>query len=141
VTIEAQILEIILELKREFNTAIMMITHNFGLVAEVADRVAIMYAGEVVEQGTVFEVFDHPAHPYTGLLLQALPRMSKKEGRLRTIDGTVPRLMEKIPGCRFCNRCPFRMDICADTDPPSLLLSGTHSCRCHLPKDRLYQKD
>lgn len=107
VTIEAQILEIISQLKKEFGTAVMLITHNFGLVAEVADRVAIMYAGELVEQGDVFEIFRAPKHPYTRLLMKALPRGTKQEGRLQTIDGTVPRLMEVQPGCRFANRCPM----------------------------------
>lgn len=102
VTIEAQILEIIGQLKKEFGTAVMLITHNFGLVAEVADRVAIMYAGELVEQGDVFEIFREPKHPYTRLLMKALPRGTKQEGRLQTIDGTVPRLMKVQPGCRVC---------------------------------------
>ncbi len=131
VTIEAQILEIILDLKRKYQTAVMMITHNFGLVAEIADRVAIMYAGEVVERGTVYEVFDHPAHPYTALLMEALPRMTKKEGRLRTIDGTVPRLLSKKSGCRFYNRCPVHLPVCENTDPESRTLSDTHDYRCH----------
>ncbi len=107
VTIEAQILNIIKSLRDEFNTAVMLITHNFGLVAEVADRVAVMYAGEVVEQGTVYDIFDNPRHPYTRLLMKALPRKTKKEGRLQTIDGSVPRLTENKPGCRFENRCPW----------------------------------
>lgn len=135
VTIEAQILEIISQLKREFNTAIMLITHNFGLVAEVADRVAIMYAGELVEQGDVFEIFDHPVHPYTRLLMQALPRMTKHEGRLQTIEGTVPRLTDSKPGCRFHNRCPHARDICADTDPEIVQMSATHSYRCHFAQE------
>ncbi len=135
VTIEAQILEIILELKRKYQTAIMMITHNFGLVAEVADQVAIMYAGEVVERGTVYEVFDNPVHPYTALLMQALPRKTKKEGRLKTIDGTVPRLLTKISGCRFYNRCPIRMDVCEKTDPEDRALTDTHVYRCFGVKD------
>lgn len=101
VTIEAQILDIISELKREFNTAIMLITHNFGLVAEVADKVAIMYAGEIVEQGDVFEIFDNPLHPYTRLLMKALPRVTKHQARLQTIDGTVPRITEKSRAVAF----------------------------------------
>lgn len=80
VTIEAQILEIIKELKNTYNTAIMLITHNFGLVAEVADKIAVMYAGEVIESGDVFEIFEHPTHPYTTLLMQATPAKNKKRG-------------------------------------------------------------
>ena len=135
VTIEAQILDIISELKREFNTAIMLITHNFGLVAEVADRVAIMYAGELVEQGDVFEIFDNPKHPYTKLLMQALPRMTKHEGRLQTIEGTVPRLTNRAPGCRFANRCPYAREICEATDAEVVSLSPSHSFRCHFPEE------
>ncbi len=137
VTIEAQILEIMMELKREYNTAIMMITHNFGLVAEIADRVAIMYAGQVVEQGDVLEIFDHPMHPYTRLLLRALPRISKHEGRLETIEGTVPRLTEKKPGCRFANRCPMAQDACANEDAPFHQMSDTHLYYCHLSPDQM----
>ena len=103
VTIEAQILEIMKELKRQFNTAIMLITHNFGLVAEIADRIGVMYAGEMIESGDVYEIFRNPTHPYTRLLMQALPRKTKKEGRLQTIDGSVPRITEEKPGCR-CGR-------------------------------------
>ena len=135
VTIEAQILEIIKQLKEEFGTSIMLITHNFGLVAEVADRVAIMYAGELVEQGDVFEVFAKPVHPYTTRLMKALPRNTKHDGRLETIDGTVPRLTEKKPGCRFANRCPNAKDICFNTDPEVVHLSPNHSYRCHFPEE------
>ena len=134
VTIEAQILEIISQLKKEFNTAIM-ITHNFGLVAEVADRVAIMYAGELVEQGDVYEVFDNPIHPYTKLLMKALPRGTKHDGRLQTIDGTVPRLTEKKPGCRFANRCPIAKDVCMEQDPVIKGVSATHTYRCHFAEE------
>lgn len=134
VTIEAQILNVIKDLKSEFNTAVMLITHNFGLVAEIADRVAVMYAGEIVEQGTVFDIFDNPKHPYTKLLMKALPRKTKTEGRLETIDGSVPRLTENIPGCRFANRCPYVMDICNTKDPGKVIVSEAHSFNCHLEK-------
>lgn len=130
VTIEAQILEIIKELKNTYNTAIMLITHNFGLVAEVADKIAVMYAGEVIERGDVFEIFEHPTHPYTTLLMQALPRKTKKEGRLQTIDGSVPRILEKKPECRFANRCPYAKEQCFRETPPMVTLSETHTCRC-----------
>ena len=137
VTIEAQILEIISQLKKEFGTAVMLITHNFGLVAEVADRVAIMYAGELVEQGDVFEIFRAPMHPYTRLLMKALPRGTKQEGRLQTIDGTVPRLMEVQPGCRFANRCPMAKEICYEQDPAIRALSTTHTYRCHFAEEEV----
>lgn len=135
VTIEAQILEIISQLKNEFHSSVMMITHNFGLVAEIADRVAIMYAGELVEQGDVYEVFANPIHPYTRLLMKALPRGSKRDGRLQTIDGSVPRLTEKKPGCRFANRCPMAKEICSQQDPQVRGVSATHTFRCHFAEE------
>lgn len=132
VTIEAQILEIMKELKKNFNTAVMLITHNFGLVAEIADRIGVMYAGEMIESGDVFEIFRNPVHPYTRLLMQALPRKTKKEGRLQTIDGSVPRITEKKPGCRFANRCPYAKDKCFNETPEAVFVSEDHYCRCHL---------
>ena len=134
VTIEAQILEILQELKKERNTAIMLITHNFGLVAEVADRIAVMYAGEVIETGDVYEIFEHPMHPYTKLLMQALPRKTKKEGRLQTIEGAVPRILEKKPECRFANRCPYATERCSREEPATIRTSETHAYRCFLDK-------
>ena len=130
VTIEAQILEIIKDLKEKYHTAIMLITHNFGLVAEVADRIAVMYAGEVVEWGDVFEIFEQPKHPYTRLLMQALPLRTKKEGRLQTIDGSVPRILDQKPGCRFANRCPMASERCFAQTPETAMVSPTHGCRC-----------
>ena len=135
VTIEAQILKIIKDLRDSHNTAVMLITHNFGLVAEVADRVAVMYAGEVVEQGTVYDIFDNPKHPYTQLLMKALPRKTKKEGRLQTIGGSVPRLTESVPSCRFENRCPYAMDVCKTQDPDDFSVTESHSYRCHLSRE------
>ena len=132
VTIEAQILEIMCELKEKYNTAIMLITHNFGLVAEIADRIGIMYAGEMVETGDAFEIFENPKHPYTKLLMQALPRKTKAEGRLQTIRGSVPRITEKKPECRFANRCPLAQDICFQASPQTVMVKEDHMCRCHL---------
>ena len=132
VTIEAQILEIMCELKEKYNTAIMLITHNFGLVAEIADRIGIMYAGEMVETGDVFEIFENPKHPYTKLLMQALPRRTKTEGRLQTISGSVPRITEKKPECRFANRCPLAQEICFQASPQTVMVKEDHMCRCHL---------
>ena len=132
VTIEAQILEIIKDLKHTHNTAIMMITHNFGLVAEVADKVAVMYAGEVIEYADVFEIFENPQHPYTKLLMKALPRGTKKEGRLQIIDGSVPRILDKKPGCRFANRCPYAQERCFNETPQEVEVADDHTCRCFL---------
>lgn len=135
VTIEAQILRLIKALRDDFGTAVMLITHNFGLVAEIADYVAVMYAGEIVETGTVFDIFDKPMHPYSKLLMEALPRMTKKEGRLTTIEGSVPRLTEKKEGCRFANRCPYAMEKCKNEKPPHRSISETHKVSCFLEKE------
>ncbi len=135
VTIEAQIMDILTKLKVERNTAILLITHNFGIVAETADRIAVMYAGQLVEQGSVYEIFAQPAHPYTEKLMQALPRQSKEEGRLETIDGTVPRLTQVQPGCRFANRCPYASETCRTQDPPTVHAGGTHYYTCHTRKE------
>ena len=132
VTIEAQILEILRELKEKRNTSIMLITHNFGLVAEAADRIAVMYAGEVIETGDVYEIFEQPMHPYTRLLMQALPRKTKKEGRLQTIEGSVPRILDKKPGCRFANRCPYAAKRCRCETPARIKVSETHAYCCFL---------
>jgi len=132
VTIEAQILEIMKSMKKEYNTAIMLITHNFGLVAEIADRIGVMYAGEMIESGNVYEIFEHPTHPYTQLLIKALPSRTKKEGRLQIIEGSVPRITEKKPGCRFANRCPYAMEQCFHETPQAVYLTEEHYCRCHL---------
>ena len=132
VTIEAQILDILRQLKDQFNTAIMLITHNFGLVAEIADKIGIMYAGEMVESGDVFEIFENPKHPYTRLLMQALPSGTKKDGRLQIIEGSVPRITEKKPGCRFANRCPYAKDVCFAETPEAVDISDTNFCRCHM---------
>ncbi len=132
VTIEAQILEILRRLRDEYNTAIMLITHNFGLVAEVADRIGVMYAGEMIETGDVYEIFKNPKHPYTKLLMKALPRQTKKQGRLQTIDGTVPRITEKKPECRFANRCPYASKHCTSESPAFTDLGNGHVCRCFL---------
>lgn len=138
VTIEAQIMDILVGLKNKYRTSVMLITHNFGIVAEVADRIAVMYAGQIVEQGTVFEIFDKPVHPYTRMLMQALPRKPKREGRLKTIDGAVPRLTDTDPKCRFSNRCPFSVKgLCDCKEPPVQSLGGTHSYNCHLTEGEL----
>jgi len=132
VTIEAQILEIIKDLKNTHHTSIMLITHNFGLVAEIADRIAVMYAGEIVECGDVFEIFQNARHPYTKLLMMALPRQTKNQGRLQTISGSVPRILQKEIGCRFANRCPYALERCASERPDEISVSETHKYRCFL---------
>ena len=130
VTIEAQIFEILKQLRDNYDTAIMLITHNFGLVAEIADKIGVMYAGEMIEMGDVYEIFKNPIHPYTKLLMQALPRITKNHGRLTTIEGSVPRITEKKEECRFANRCPYATDKCRNQEPPLVVLENGHSYRC-----------
>ncbi len=131
VTVESQILGIMKDLRDRYGSSVLLITHNFGIVAEVADRIGIMYAGELVEEGTVFEIFNRPVHPYSKALLSALPRYRKTEKRIDAISGTVPRIFEKTDHCRFHNRCPKANTLCAEMGPSFLELSATHRVRCH----------
>ena len=131
VTIEAQILDIIRRLREEHETSFLIITHNFGIVAELADRIGVMYAGELIEEGDVFSIFDNPLHPYTRALLKALPHQSKHEGKLETIDGTVPRILGESVGCRFANRCPYASKECTEIAPLKKYPEKGHMVRCH----------
>ena len=106
VTIQAQILELMAKLKEDFDTSILMITHDMGVIADVADYVCVMYAGEIVEYGTCEEIFDHPQHPYTKGLLKSIPRLDEDTKILYTIKGMVPSMQDMPRGCRFSNRCP-----------------------------------
>ena len=134
VTIQAGIIELMNDLRRKYDTAVLMITHDFGIVADMADRVGVMYAGEIVELGDVFTIFDHPLHPYTRLLMKALPVITKKEGRLETIPGTVPDLSKPIQGCRFADRCPDACDACRQYSPAMVEAEPGHLCACHRVK-------
>lgn len=131
VTIQAQILELMREFKDKYDTSILIITHDFGIVAEIADRVGVMYAGEIVEIGDVFTIFENPLHPYTKLLMRALPRITKHEGRLETIEGNVANLMNPPAGCKFHDRCPYTYDVCSIEEPAILEIEPGHFCACH----------
>ena len=119
VTIQAQILELMEGLKKRLSTAIILITHNLGVVAQVCDRVMVMYAGRVIETGGVRDIFHHPRHPYTRALLDSIPRTGRKEHarRLPTIEGIVPSLYDLPRGCRFAERCPFKQERCVEIEP------------------------
>jgi oligopeptide/dipeptide ABC transporter ATP-binding protein len=134
VTIQAQILDLLMDLRRRTRMSVMIITHDFGIVAETADRIAVMYAGRIVEQGGVFEVFEQPGHPYTRLLMRALPRLTKENGRLETIAGHVPNLVDLPPGCAFAPRCPWSRDVCASQRPPTREIGDGHIVSCHHPE-------
>jgi oligopeptide/dipeptide ABC transporter ATP-binding protein len=131
VTIQAQILELMKELKENLNTSILLITHNLGIIAEMADQVAIMYAGQVVEYAGVRTIFKFPRHPYTQALLRCVPRLKKREGKLESIEGTVPDLRSLPPGCRFHNRCREAVDLCSKEEPPLREVEEGHQVRCH----------
>jgi peptide/nickel transport system ATP-binding protein len=129
VTIQAQILELMRRLKDESGTAIVLITHDLGVVAEVCDEVVVMYAGQVVERAPVAELFRFPQHPYTVGLLGSLPRLDARRPRLAAIEGAVPTLTRPVEGCRFQGRCPFRVEACA-APPPLAEVAAGHLSRC-----------
>jgi peptide/nickel transport system ATP-binding protein len=135
VTIQAQILELIKRLRREFDSAVVLITHDMGVVADIADRVVVMYAGRIVEQGQKSQVFYDPQHPYAWGLLGSIPRLDRERThRLPTIPGQPPSMLAVPAGCRFRPRCPQAFDRCAVEDPPLLERAGDgHLDACLLP--------
>jgi peptide/nickel transport system ATP-binding protein len=138
VTLQAQILDLMRELKAASGAAIILITHDLGVVAEVCDEVAVMYAGEIVERASVDELFASPQHPYTVGLLGSIPRLDRSTSHLATIEGMVPNMSEPPSGCRFAARCPFVGDICIEAPPPLVSLSPGHWSRCiKAPLERL----
>jgi oligopeptide/dipeptide ABC transporter ATP-binding protein len=133
VTIQAQILNLLRDLQGEFGMAIILITHDLGVVAEIADDVAVMYAGSVVERASVTELFAHPMHPYTAGLLHAIPRIDATAQTLLPIEGTVPSAIEIPPGCSFAPRCAYAQDRCR-REQPALRVSGDgRALACHFP--------
>jgi oligopeptide/dipeptide ABC transporter ATP-binding protein len=137
VTTQAQILHLMNRLQQEFGSAIIMITHDLGVVAETADDVVVMYAAEVVEQAPVNEIFNRPRMPYTWGLLGSLPRLDADVDRLVQIPGQPPSLLRPPPGCRFHPRCPYVMSICRTEDPPLEPVPGIegHLAACHLDEE------
>ncbi|ACS33375.1 ABC transporter ATP-binding protein [Thermococcus gammatolerans] len=132
VTVQAQILDLMNKLKKEYNTTVILITHNMGVVAEMADRVAVMYAGKIVEIGSVDQIFKNPLHPYTKGLLRAVPNPLAKIERLEAIPGTVPNLITPPKGCRFHPRCPYATEICRKEVPKLKEIEPGHFVACHL---------
>ena len=132
VTVQAQILELINQLKEKYKATVILITHNLGVVAETADRVAVMYAGKIVEIAPVDEIFKNPLHPYTKGLLKAVPNLMTKIERLESIPGTVPNLINPPSGCRFHPRCPYAKDICREKIPELKEIENGHFVACHL---------
>lgn len=132
VTIQAQVLHMMKDLKDELGTSMILITHDLGIVAQTCDRVAIMYSGEIIEVGTVENIFNSSSHhPYTEGLFQSIPDIDKKEKRLHPIEGLMPDPTNLPSGCKFHPRCPYCMDKCVDKNPPTICLGGVHHIKCH----------
>ena len=137
VTVQAQILELLGDLNQELGTAIVMITHNMGVVAGLCTRVLVMYAGQIVEQGPVDQIFENPQHPYTWSLLKSIPRVDAlRHERLRSIEGIAPDLLRPPQGCRFHPRCPFRIDKCLTDLPPLVEVMPNQLASCWVTMDR-----
>ena len=133
VTIQAQILNLLREFKEEFIMSIIIITHDLGVIAQIADRVAVMYAGRIVETASVTEIFQNPQHPYTKALIASIPRLEKQPARLQTIEGAPPPLeREDSDDCSFYPRCPFRLEICAEKRPVLIETGERHVAACWL---------
>jgi peptide/nickel transport system ATP-binding protein/oligopeptide transport system ATP-binding protein len=136
VTVQAQILDLMHQLKADFGTAVQMITHDLGVIAEMADRIVVMYAGRVVEEAATGELFEHPLHPYTTGLLASIPilgsRTAGEKKRLKEIKGMVPSLTALPEGCKFKDRCAHVMEICHRREPDLAAVSDGHRVRCWL---------
>ncbi|WP_048648879.1 ABC transporter ATP-binding protein [Nitratireductor soli] len=130
VTIQAQLLDLLLEIQSETKMAIVLITHSMGVIAECADKVVVMYSGRIAEQGPVTEIFDRPGHPYTKGLMQCTPELTGNPRRLTTIPGSLPSLSALPPGCRFAPRCGLALPTCEAGRPPMIGLRGTHASAC-----------
>jgi len=137
VTVQAQILDLLQDLKEKLGTSILLITHDMGVAAEMADHIAVMYAGAIVEQGTVEEIFSNPSHPYTVGLLQSIPGFEgERGGELYTIKGTIPALGNLPQGCRFNPRCPHVMDKCRQVEPGDIQVGDEHYAKCWLFEEK-----
>jgi peptide/nickel transport system ATP-binding protein len=140
VTIQAQVLELMKELKEKFNMAMIMITHDLGVVAEVCDDVAIMYAGRIVEQGTLEDIFRSTKHPYTEGLFNSIPNIDNRKAELKPIRGLMSDPYNLPEGCSFCDRCDYALEICKTKRPEKVYFSETHFTECHLySKDKTFK--
>lgn len=131
VTIQAQVLELMKDLKRKYDTALILITHDLGVVAEICSKVAIMYAGEIIEYGTVEEVFNNHRHPYTDGLFNSIPDIDSDQSQLSVIEGLAPDPTNIPTGCSFHPRCPYAMEQCSEEVPPVFYVNDSHYVRCH----------
>jgi len=130
VTIQAQVLRLLKEIQREMGMSVMLITHDLGVVSEIADRIAVMYAGRIVESGPIESIFGGMRHPYTRGLLESIPQLNEKKNRLNAIPGQVPNPMNLPGGCKFHPRCYLMIDACKQEEPPLFQVNGNHFSRC-----------
>jgi oligopeptide/dipeptide ABC transporter ATP-binding protein len=135
VTIQAQIMELLDRLRREINLAVMLITHDLGVVAGVAENVLVMYAGKEVEYGNIDHIYHNSSHPYTWSLMRSIPRLDERKEKLLTIGGSPPSLINLPPGCSFSPRCPFVQDICSQERPPLEEIDADHFSACFFARD------
>ena len=129
-TIQAQYMALFRDVQKKTNVAIIYITHDFGVIAQMCHRVAVMYAGKIMETATTRELFEAPKHPYTSALINSVPRLDRKDERLYSIEGQPPSLMNLPPGCRFAPRCPIAKAVCREQEPPEVKISSGHSVSC-----------
>ncbi|MFD3736744.1 methionine ABC transporter ATP-binding protein [Streptomyces sp. CB00316] len=137
VTVQAQVMDLLAELQRELNMGLILITHDLGVVADVADKIAVMYAGRIVETAPVHEIYKAPAHPYTKGLLRSIPRLDQKGQELYAIKGLPPNLLHIPPGCAFNPRCPMARDVCRSDVPPLYEVDAQRRSACHFWKETL----
>jgi oligopeptide transport system ATP-binding protein len=137
VTVQAQVMDLLAELQREYNMGLILITHDLGVVADVADKIAVMYAGRIVETSPVHEIYKAPAHPYTKGLLRSIPRLDQKGQELYAIKGLPPNLLHIPPGCAFHPRCPMAQAVCRTDVPPLYAVDEERRSACHFWKETL----
>jgi oligopeptide transport system ATP-binding protein len=137
VTVQAQVMDLLAELQREYRMGLILITHDLGVVADVADRIAVMYAGRIVESAPVHDIYKAPAHPYTRGLLESIPRLDQKGQELYAIKGLPPNLLHIPPGCPFHPRCPMARDVCRTDVPPLYEVSPVRGSACHFWRECL----
>lgn len=140
VTIQAQVLEMMKDLRNKFGTSMLMITHDLGIVADICDKVSIIYAGHVVEHGTLEDIFDHTRHPYTEGLFNSLPNLNDRKAMLKPIRGLMPDPTQLPPGCPFAPRCDYAMDCCSKSKPKRIYRNDEHYVECHLYNEQNIKK-
>ncbi|GHE04507.1 ABC transporter ATP-binding protein [Streptomyces alanosinicus] len=141
VTVQAQVMDLLAELQREYRMGLILITHDLGVVADVADRIAVMYAGKIVESAPVRDIYKAPAHPYTRGLLDSIPRLDQKGQELYAIKGLPPNLLDIPPGCSFHPRCPMAQDVCRTDEPALQEVSDVRGSACHFWRECLHDRD